>query len=188
MIFFFDANRYSSIFADKTIQNKELGSQWLASWRDIDYNVRHDLLYSIKTDKIEGTSNQAEYGSMLFVLNHIYNHAQKQIAAGSFSVHNELNWLTEATICGDSQLVIYQMNGLYKVKDQGLKPLWLEALNLTHILRKQLGVDVSFKWIPRKINNKALKIEKKLQGSCAGLSEVVVDPFLEDPEYSSEVS
>lgn len=149
ILYFFDANRYSSIFSDKAIQNKEIGSQWLASWRDSDFHVRHDLLYKAETN------NQAEYGSMLFVLHHVYDIAQAQLMGNP--------WLREVTIIGDSQLVIRQMQGEYKVKEDNLRPLWLEAVNMVHVLEKSLGVTVTFDWVRREINNKALKIEKKIE-------------------------
>ena len=53
---------------------------------------------------------------MLFILNHIRALAPK--------IHD---WLWEATIIGDSQLVINQMTGEYRVKEEGLKPLFIEA-------------------------------------------------------------
>lgn len=118
---------------------------WMASWRDVNGNVRHDLLY--KTE----TNNQGEYGSLLFVLNHI-------ITIAGFEP-----WLEDVTIYGDSQLVIYQMLGKYKVKEENLKPLWLEAINLVHILKVSHNIIVTFGWIPRELNNEALGLETKLE-------------------------
>jgi ribonuclease HI len=151
--FFFDANRYSSVFSKKSVQNKEVGSQWLATWRDIDGNIRHDILYKAQTN------NQAEYGSMLFVLRDIYQLAQK----------NQIDWLREATIYGDSQLVIYQMLSKYKVEEQGLLPLWMEAVNLVHVLRETHGIVVKFIWIRRDVNNRALNLLRKLRGDINDL-------------------
>ena len=151
-LLFFDANRYGSIFTKKAIKSPELADTWLASWRDVDGCVRHDLLYKA------ATNNQAEYGAMLFALNHVFHHAQIQLMTGD-------RWLEEATIYGDSQLVIYQLNGQYKVENEDLRPLWLEAINLVHILAKQLNVTVKFAWVPREINNQALGLEKKISDS-----------------------
>lgn len=144
--FFFDANRYSSVFTKKALKKPELAEMWLATWRDSDGHIRHDLLYKATTN------NQAEYGSMLMALNHVYAIAQAQLM--------EHSWLEEVTIYGDSQLVIYQLNGQYKVKDSDLKPLWLEAINLVHVI-SHMNVVVKFAWVPREYNNEALGLEDK---------------------------
>src|SRR5271157_4648249 len=153
MLFFFDANRYSSVFSKKSIQNKEIGSQWLATWRDIDGNIRHDILYKAETN------NQAEYGSMIFVLWDLYQLAQKK----------KIDWLREAVIYGDSQLVIFQMLSKYKVEEPGLLPLWMEAINLVHVLRTSHNIVVQFGWIPRDKNNRALNLLRKLPGDINDL-------------------
>ena len=74
---------------------------------------------------------------------------------------NTKPWLQDVIIYGDSQLVTYQLNSLYKVRDEDLKPLWLEAINLVNIIREEHNVYVRFVWIPRNVNNKALGLEDK---------------------------
>lgn len=155
---FFDGNLYGSIFTKKAIKKPELATQWLGTWRDIDGNIHHDILYNANTN------NQAEYGSMLMILKHLVD------LAGSNK------WLTEAIIYGDSQLVIYQMTAKYKVKEAALKPLWLEALNLVHVLKEEHGIVVRFRWIKRGLNNEALGITSKI--SLEDLSEI--NPESED--------
>lgn len=49
-------------------------------------------------------------------------------------------------ILGDSQLVIRQMQGRYRVREPHLLPLWEEAQRLTH------GLPASFRWVPREQN------------------------------------
>lgn len=49
-------------------------------------------------------------------------------------------------VCGDSQLVIYQMLGRYRVKDAKLRPLHEAAKVLAGRL------PVSFRWVPREQN------------------------------------
>jgi ribonuclease HI len=51
---------------------------------------------------------------------------------------------------GDSQLLIEQMRGNYKVKNEGLKPLYLKA----RMLVMQIG-DVSFEHVRREFNQHA---------------------------------
>lgn len=50
------------------------------------------------------------------------------------------------TVCGDSQLVVYQMVGRYRVRDAKLLPLHREATRLA------ADLPVSFRWIPRDEN------------------------------------
>lgn len=49
-------------------------------------------------------------------------------------------------ICGDSQLVVYQMLGRYRVRDAKLLPLHREAMRLA------AGLPISFRWIRRDEN------------------------------------
>ncbi len=146
------------MFTRKAIQNKEIGSLWLASWRDIEGNVRHDIAYKA------ATNNQAEYTGMLFILNHIRALAPK--------IHD---WLWEATIIGDSQLVINQMTGEYRVKEEGLKPLFIEAANLVHVLREEFNIVVRFRWVPRELNNEALDLTARLKDLPSHLPVTVED-------------
>ncbi len=79
--------------------------------------------------------------------------------------HNiEPPWLkdSELTIYGDSQLVIYQMIGKYKVREENLRPLWLEAINLSIVLKNNFNVSITFKWIERELNNFALNLNGKI--------------------------
>ena len=69
------------------------------------------------------------------------------IAALQWAVdHN----LTEITIKGDSLLIVEQMRGNYKVKNEGLKPLYLRA----RMLVMQIG-DVTFEHVRREQNKDA---------------------------------
>lgn len=58
--------------------------------------------------------------------------------------------MTSIAIKGDSQLLIEQMKGNYKVKNEGLKPLYLRA----RMLVMQIG-DVSFEHVRREQNKEA---------------------------------
>lgn len=51
---------------------------------------------------------------------------------------------------GDSQLVIYQLDGVYSCKNAGLKPLYQEA---RHLLKQ--FESYSLEWVPRSQNSRA---------------------------------
>ena len=79
------------------------------------------------------TNNVAEYRGL--------------IAALQWAVDNDV---TAITIKGDSLLIIEQMRGNYKVKNEGLKPLHMQA----RMLVMQIG-NVRFEHVPRDQNKEA---------------------------------
>ena len=79
------------------------------------------------------TNNVAEYHGLIAALQWASDREMKQIA-----------------IKGDSLLLIEQMRGNYKVKNEGLKPLHLKA----RMLVMQIG-DVSFEHVRREQNKEA---------------------------------
>ncbi len=79
------------------------------------------------------TNNQAEYAGLINGLE-----AATKLAPGQINVRM------------DSELIVKQMQGLYKVKHPDLQPLYLEVLKLT----KDLG-SVKFGHIPRNQNEAA---------------------------------
>ena len=79
------------------------------------------------------TNNVAEYRGL--------------IAALQWAVDHDV---TEITIKGDSLLIVEQMRGNYKVKNEGLKPLHLQA----RMLVMQVG-NVKFQHVPREQNKDA---------------------------------
>ncbi len=79
------------------------------------------------------TNNIAEYSGLIAALQWAIDHDVKQIA-----------------IKGDSLLIIEQMRGNYKVKNEGLKPLHMKA----RMLVMQIG-NVSFHHVPRELNKDA---------------------------------
>ena len=78
------------------------------------------------------TNNEAEYFGL--------------IAALSWMTENNIK---EAEINSDSQLLVRQMKGLYKVKAEHLKNLWKKSQELCQ------GNQIVFKEIPRENNKKA---------------------------------
>ncbi|MCL5407167.1 MAG: ribonuclease HI family protein [Patescibacteria group bacterium] len=91
------------------------------------------------------TNNQAEYTAVIEALKWVIaNHtvtATSQVAV-------------EVEFFLDSELVVEQLNGRYKVKNEGLKPLFWQIRDLI----MQLGGKVTFKHIPREQNKEADKL------------------------------
>lgn len=91
----------------------------------------------------EATNNQAEY--------------QAVIEALKYLEENYLEEGIEAKFYLDSELVVEQLNGKYKVKNEGLKPLFYEARDLV----LKLGGRVSFSHVLREKNQVADKLVNK---------------------------
>lgn len=79
------------------------------------------------------TNNQAEYKALLLAL-------KQAVALGAIELECRL----------DSELVVKQLKGEYKVKHPDLKPLFEQAKSLISQIK-----NVSFKHIPRELNKQA---------------------------------
>lgn len=79
------------------------------------------------------TNNVAEYNGLLAALRYAVEHGH-----------------TRVRIRADSELLVKQMRGEYRVKNEGLKPLFLEACSLI----RRIG-DVTFTHVPREQNKEA---------------------------------
>lgn len=84
----------------------------------------------------ETTNNQAEYQAILFALNWVKENVKDDVEVDCFL---------------DSQLVVEQLNGNYKMKNEGLKPLFWEIRELII----DLGGKVSFTHVRREQNKDA---------------------------------
>lgn len=87
----------------------------------------------------KATNNEAEYQAIIFAFKKIKhfiggNHAEK----------------TEIEINSDSELLVKQLNGKYKIKEEKLIPFFIEIWNLKQNFKK-----VEFIQIPREENKKA---------------------------------
>ena len=80
------------------------------------------------------SNNIAEYKALILLLNHL---RERQEGRGTRKGY---------LVCGDSQLVIRQMLGEYRVTKSHLRPLHLEAKKVAAEL------DVEFRWVPRERN------------------------------------
>ncbi len=88
----------------------------------------------------KGTNNIAEYTALIKAL-------EKAIELG----------IVEATVKGDSQLAIYQMNGIYEVRSPNIIPLYEKAIELCKHFKK-----IRFQWIPRNENKEADTLSEKV--------------------------
>jgi ribonuclease HI len=86
------------------------------------------------------------HGSLGIATNNIAEY-RGLIAALQWAVDNDVK---EITIKGDSLLIVQQMRGNYKVKHEGLKPLYLQA----KMLVMQIG-NVKFEHVRRELNKEA---------------------------------
>ncbi|MEK7659457.1 MAG: ribonuclease HI family protein [Patescibacteria group bacterium] len=91
----------------------------------------------------EATNNEAEYQAVIFALKKL-----KQLIGKEKSKSE-----AEVEIYLDSELLVCQFNGEYKIKEKKLQQLFLEVWNL-----KQDFKNVSFKNIPRENNRGADKL------------------------------
>lgn len=67
----------------------------------------------------EATNNEAEYQGLILALKKVKSLLGKDVAYSS-----------DVTIYVDSELMVKQINGEYKIKDEKIQPLYLEAHNL----------------------------------------------------------
>lgn len=96
-------------------------------------NTHTEEEYAIKRYIGHTTNNQAEYRALLAALEKAHDLGATHIAC----------YL-------DSELVVKQMRGEYKVRDKDLAPLFLKILNLSNNFKS-----ISFTHIPRSLNKKA---------------------------------
>ena len=83
--------------------------------------------YKSKKYAQKTTNNQQEYMGLINLLQSLVDN----------------NFDGRALIMMDSQLVVYQMTGIYGVKNDGLKPYYAKAKTLESLL------DVEITWVPR---------------------------------------
>lgn len=91
----------------------------------------------------EATNNQAEYNGVLAALKHL----KLKVESENLKVNEIICYL-------DSQLIVEQMKGNYKIKNEGLKPLYWKIRELM----MDLGGKVQFEHVPRDKNEQADKL------------------------------
>ncbi len=103
------------------------------------------------------TNNEAEYLALLEALSII----SEKWATSTGTIPAEVG---PVEVRSDSELVVNQMKGSYKVKEPHLKPLWDKARNMIANLRM-----VRLEWVPRERNYAGLWLEGKWRGGTTGL-------------------
>lgn len=111
--------------------------------------IRSDVLNIDNTTKVsllnnERTTNVAEYGGLVHVLETVSLNAKPG---------------DEVLVQGDSQLVVRQMSGEYRLKKLHLKP-YLEKAKRLIFEMAQKGISVKIAWIPREQNREADRLSK----------------------------
>jgi len=101
----------------------------------------------------QATNNQAEYRAIIFALKKI-----KQLVGKKKSRDLKIE------IKSDSELMVNQLNGLFKIKDSDLQPLFFEIWNL-----KQDFAEAKFVQIPREENKEADLLVNRELDNQAGL-------------------
>ncbi|MCH8741654.1 ribonuclease HI family protein [Patescibacteria group bacterium] len=87
----------------------------------------------------EATNNEAEYQAAIFALKKFKALFSKKLASRA-----------EIELKSDSELLVNQLLGKYKIVDPKIQPLFLQLWNLTLDFKK-----VKFKFIPREKNKEA---------------------------------
>lgn len=122
---FFDGACRGNQFARK-------GPMWVAYVIGDEEHV-HEIPDLITDRGPQRSNNIAEYRALILLLRRL-----RELAAARPR--------DRYVVSGDSQLVVYQMAGRYRVRDAKLLPLHAEAKGLAR------GLPVTFRWIPREQN------------------------------------
>ena len=85
------------------------------------------------------TNNVAEYSGLIEGM----KAAKKRVISGD-----------SLEIRSDSQLAVRQMNGIYRVRSDRIRPLYKKAQELKKSLEES-GIQVRIKWVPREKNERA---------------------------------
>ena len=113
----------------------------------------------ISEDIGDKTNNEAEYHALLQLLSLMSNH----LAGTDGRIPQEFG---KVKICSDSQLLVNQVNGEWRVKEEILKGLREDAKRLID----RLGFIV-LEWVPREQNYAGLWLEGKLKGTRVGTEQ-----------------
>lgn len=93
------------------------------------------------------TNNVAEYTALIIALEHV----KKLMSEPSFQPTSRV------AVFSDSQLMVNQLNGLYKVKNSRMHELVLKV----RVLENKIGVPIVYKNVPREENSFTDSLVKK---------------------------
>ncbi|MDD4938096.1 MAG: ribonuclease HI family protein [Candidatus Shapirobacteria bacterium] len=125
------------------------GNPGISGYGLVIYDQDKNILY--QESKFLGlkTNNEAEYLGLLASLKWIKN-------------NQKLYQINKANFFSDSQLLIRQMQGKYKVKAPNLKDLFIQSLQLL----TQINLDCQFNHIRREFNLLADKLANQAMDHC----------------------
>lgn len=103
----------------------------------------------------EATNNAAEYRALILALDEAEQVASSKYQVASRQVNLEIRM--------DSELIVRQMQGRYKIKDSGLKILAAKVLKLMEHFRQ-----VAYKHVPREQNQLADELVNQAIDSAIG--------------------
>lgn len=109
-------------------------------------NERNEIFKKFSEYLGELTNNEAEYQAVIFALKKFKQIFGKKLAKN-----------TEIELRSDSELLINQLNGKYKILDEKIQPLFLEVWNLKFDFRK-----IKFKLISREKNKEADRLVNEI--------------------------
>jgi len=92
------------------------------------------------------SNNVAEYTALIKALEYIKDYVSR------YTLH-----VTQIEIISDSQLLVRQVNGLYKVKHANIKPLHDQV----KMLEMEIGLPISYTHVPREKNQEADALVKE---------------------------
>jgi len=96
----------------------------------------------------DGTNNQAEWQALI---------------GGLFLVGKYSTFFPDVkfTMISDSELIINQAKGIYRVRNEELQKLHRQFQSIMRVLKRQ-GVVISFKWVRRQENKVADYLSKRI--------------------------
>ena len=103
-------------------------------------NEKGEIIWQKNQSIGQATNNQAEYEAILYALKHANRYHPKKIRVFS-----------------DSELVVKQLQGKYKIKEPDIQKLFLRAWN-----KKLDFQDIEFHLIPREQNQEADRLVKSI--------------------------
>ena len=109
------------------------GNPGPAGWGAIVRTSAGEVVAELKGALPYATNNVAEYSALIAVLDWCLHHAASAVHVRS-----------------DSLLLVQQMRGIYKVKNEGLKPLYGQACLIAHRIGR-----VTFEHVRRELNAEA---------------------------------
>lgn len=114
------------------------GNPGISGYGLVVYDDQKKILYQESKFLGVKTNNEAEYSALLGALNWLKNNQKS-------------HQIDKVTFFADSQLLVRQLQGLYKVKAPNLKDYFIQCQQLL----TQLNLDYSFKDIQRHFNTVA---------------------------------